>query len=265
MKTDKSGLVQSTAARALGIIHDTRAIQELAAAIDNAGVEKVEMCEVSPVAGIEAPRKAIIRAIVEFEEDEALDVLEKELLKNKVETFRLILEIFREYADSSLNLLLLDLLQDANFLPRQVAILEYFRAIKDGDTIEGLKKLFLSPDAGSEFIRKSIVEVFEDYREPKFTVEFLIEHGLHDRSSVVRQATARALGKLGAQRAVAEFKEIYFKESNRLAREFYVEALSQIKSRLAYDCLEWLLKKETDRRMTKQIKFALKKSKYLSQ
>jgi len=265
VNSDKSRLVQSAAAMALAAVDDFRAISILAERIDATDDETPELCEVHPVALANPTRKAVITAIVSFDSDEALDVLERELLKNKVETFRLILEIFKDYTDTSLHLLLLDLLQDANFLPRQVAILEYFRSIKDDATIEGLKKLFLSPEAGSEFIRKSIVEVFQDYKEPKTTTEFLLEHGLHDPSPVVRQATAKALGTLGDPTCVPKLKDIYFKESNRLAREFYVETLSMIRSRDAFETLRWLKEKETDGRMLEQIEFALKKSKYLSQ
>jgi len=51
----------------------------------------------------------------------------------------------------------------------------------------------------------------------------------------------------------------------KLAREFYVDALSMIKSNTAYDALTWLRGKETDPKMLRQIDFALKKSKFLSQ
>jgi|GEM_PF-2364167 len=265
LKTDKNPLVQSVIAMALSALHDERALKEMSMMIDNYSEKDGELCEAIPKVGIESPKKALLRGIIDFEGDNTLDVLERELRRDEVSTFRLILEIFRDYSDMNLNLLLLDLLQDRNFLPRQVAILEYFHMIKDDDTIEGLKALYLSPEVGSEYIRKSIIEVFEDFREPRKTVAFLIKYGLHDPSSVVRQATAKALGKLGDVRAVKAFKEIYFKESNRLAREFYVEALAKIKSRVAYDCLLWLKDKETDRHMLKQINFGIKKSKHLSQ
>ncbi len=264
LQSDSSQLVRSVAAKALSIIQDQRAIPVLADMIDKTEDKQLEQCELYPARGLETSMSAVLRAVIEFESEDSLDVLERELLKNKVDSFRVILEIFRDYADMDLNLLLLDLLQDRNFLPRQVAILEYFRSIKDDVTIQGLKDLFVSPEAGSEFIRKSIIEVFEDYKEPKSTVEFLMKNGLHDPSPVVRQAAARALGKLGDPKAVSEFREIYFKESNRLAREFFVEALAQIKSPSAYECLKWLLEKETDPRMVKQIKFAMKKSRFLS-
>jgi len=145
-----------------------------------------------------------------------------------------------------------------------VAILEYFRSAKDEETIQELQKLFVSPDAASEFVRKSIIEVMQDFNEPKQTVGFIIKNGLHDPTPVVRQASAKALGTMNAKDAVPAFKDNYFKESNRLAREFYVEALAKIKSRSAYDLLRFLKEKETDKRMLKQIEFALKKSKYLS-
>ncbi len=261
---DRAFLCQSLAAKSLAMQQNKKAIEILAGMIDRAGMQPVEKCELFPAMGIEVPKKAIMRAITEFDSDEALDVLERELRKNKVDTFRLILEIFREYQDNGLNLLLLDLLQDSNFLPRQVAILEYFRAIKSDETIQDLKDLYVSPDAG-KFIRKSIIEVFEDYRDPKQTVDFLVAQAMRDESPVVRQAGARALGKLEAPEFVQVVRDIYFKESNRLAREFYVEALSQVKTRDAYECLKWLKTKETDRRMLKQIQFAMKKSQYLSQ
>ncbi len=265
LKSDQSNLVKSTAAIALGRLQNPAGINELGDLIDASNMDEVELCEVVPVVGVEPTMKAIIRAVVEFDDDRALDVLERELLKNRVDSFRVILEVFKDYSDTSLQLLLLDLLQDRNFLPRQVAILEYFHTVKDKETIDGLKKLFLSPDAGSEFIRKSIIEVFEDFREPKSTGAFVIQYGLHDPNPVVRQAAARSLGKLNVTEAVEEFKAIYFKESNRLAREFYVEAMAEIKSRLAFETLKWLQTKETDPRMLKQIAFALKKSRYLSQ
>ena len=264
LKTDKARVVRSYAAKALSVMHAQKAIHELAALVDGGTEEHVELCEISPAEGVESTLRSILRAIIEFDDEETLDVLEKELMKNKVESFRAILEIFREYSDQSLNLLLLDLLQDANFLPRQVAILEYFRSTKDDETIKSLQDLFVSPEAGSEFIRKSIIEVFADFREKK-TVPFIIEHGLHDKSPVVRQAAARSLGEMNATEAVEEFQKIYMQEANRLAREFYVEALAQIRSQAAYECLNGLLEKETDNRMRQQIKFALKKSRYLSQ
>jgi hypothetical protein len=263
LKTDKSRLMQSLSATSLSIIHDDRVVRDLAEMVDSFDMSNVETCEVVPKPNVEPPKKAVIRAIVEFEGDVTLDVMERELRKDEVAIFRLILDVFRDYNDMNLNLLLLDLLQDRNFLPRQIAILEYFRAIKDQPTIDNLIELFKSPQVGSEFIRKSIVEVFEDYGD-KVAVPFLIESGLHDPSAVVRQASARALGKIGDPRAVEAFKDIYFKEPNRLAREFYVEALSQIKSKKAYDILVWLKEKERDAHMLQQIEFALKKSKYLS-
>lgn len=265
MKTDKSPLVQSVNAVAITQIHNDKAINELAEMIEKVDMKEPEQCELYPALGeMEPPKKAILRAVVEFESDLSLDVLERELRRDEVGTFRLILEIFRDYSDVNLNLLLLDLLQDRNFLPRQVAILEHFRRIKDEETIQGLKDLYVSPEVGSEYIRKSILEVFDDFKDPRNTVEFIIKNGLHDPSPVVRQAAARALGNLGDPMCVTAFKDIYFKESNRLAREFYVEALSKIKSRLAHEALLWLKEKETDVHMLKQIRFALKKSKYLS-
>lgn len=264
MKTEKNPVVQSAIAMAISKIHNDSALRDMADMIKPYGIESGAYCEVIPKAGLEVPKKALLRAIIDFEGDLTLDILERELRRDDVSTFRMILEIFRDYLDMNLNLLLLDLLQDRNFLPRQVAILEYFHLIKDNETIKGLKDLYISPEVGSEYIRKSIIEVFEDYNEPHKTTDFLIKYGLHDPSPVVRQATAKALGKLGDIKAVKAFKEIYFKESNRLAREFYVEALSKIKSPLAYDCLVWLEQKETDKHMLKQIRFAVKKSKHLS-
>ncbi len=264
LKSDASRLIQSKAAMAISNLQDRRGLETLETLIESKDMEAVEACEVYPNQDSEPPKKAIVRAIVEFEGDDALDILERELLKNNVDTFKLILDVFKDYSDSGLYLLLLDLLQDANFLPRQVAILEYFRSAKDEETIQELQKLFVSPDAASEFVRKSIIEVMQDFNEPKQTVGFIIKNGLHDPTPVVRQASAKALGTMNAKDAVPAFKDNYFKESNRLAREFYVEALAKIKSRSAYDLLRFLKEKETDKRMLKQIEFALKKSKYLS-
>lgn len=263
LKTDESNLMKSLAATSLSYIHDFRAVSHLGDMIDSASMDNVEVAEVAPKALIEPAKKAILRAIVEFEGDESLDILERELRKDEVAIFRLILQIFQDYNDTNLNLLLLDLLQDRNFLPRQIAILEYFRSIKDGSTVDNLIQLFRSPQVGSEFIRKSIIEVFEDFSD-RSTVPFLISDGLRDPDPVVRQATARALGKIGDPASVDVFKDIYFKEPNRLAREFYVEALSQVRSKSAYDTLLWLQETETDAHMLQQIEFALKKSKFLS-
>jgi len=264
VRNDPSLLIQSKAAMALSNLQAPEGLDFLESMIDSKSIDEVETCEAAPVIKAEPPKTAVIRAIVEFEGDKSLDILERELLKNKVETFKLILDVFKDYSDTSLYLLLLDLLQDGNFLPRQVAILEYFRNVKDDQTISDLEKLYVSPDAASEFVRKSIIEVLQDFQEPAETVPFIIEHGLHDPAPVVRQASAKALGELGSTAAIQAFRDNYFKESNRLAREFYVEALAKIKSRLAFELLKELREKETDNRMLQQIDFALKKSKYLS-
>lgn len=265
MRNDPSPLIRTMVANAISYLGDTSSLAELATAFEKGDRRTPEVCEAKPVAIYESPMKASVRAIVEVDDDSTLDVLEREFNKNNVESSRLILEVFRDYNDSGLTLLLLDLMQDRNYLPRQVAILEYFRSINDEQTISGLKALFLSPEAGSEYIRKSIVEVFENFKNTNQTGDFLIQYGLHDKSPVVRQASAKALGSLGDVRLVDEVRKIYKAEPDRLAREFYVDSLSMIKSSAAYQYLQDLLKIETDDRMLKQINFAIKKSKFLSQ
>ena len=265
LRSDTSPLVRTLLANAISYLGDTSTIGDLATAFEKGDRSVPETCEAKPVAVYESPMKAAVRAIVEVDDDTTLDVLEREFNKNNVESSRLILDVFRDYNDPGLTLLLLDLMQDRNYLPRQVAILEYFRSINDEQTINSLKALFLSAEAGSEYIRKSIVEVFENVKSPALTGDFLIQYGLHDKSPVVRQATAKTLGVLGDVRLVEEVKKIYKAEPDRLAREFYVDSLSMIKSASAYQYLQDLLKIETDDRMLKQINFAIKKSKFLSQ
>ncbi len=262
LKDENSKLMLSAVARAMPGLIALESLPLLGEYMRNIQDKPPEQVEAQPKVRLESPRRASIRAIVEFEGDTALDMLERELLRNDVTTFRMILHVLKDYDDLSLNILLLDLMQNADFLPRQVAILEYFRSIKNDDVIENLKSIYLGKKA-SEYIRKSITEILEDYNNLELTEDFLLDNGMRDPSAVVRQATARALGTLRSPKMVSWVKTNYFKEPNRLARQFYVDALAQVQSAEAKKVLQWLLEKETDTRMRKQIKFALKKLRYL--
>ena len=262
LRDENSRLMLSAAAQAMPGLLALEALPLLGEYMRTIQDKSPEQVEAQPKVRLESPRRASVRAIVEFESEVALDMLERELLRNDVTTFRMILDVLKDYDDLSLNLLLLDLMQNADFLPRQVAILEYFRSIKSAGVIKNLKDIYKSPKA-NEYIRKSITEIIEDYQNLELTEDFLLENGMRDPSPVVRQATARALGALRSPKMVTWVQENYFKEANRLARQFYVDALAQIQNAEAKAVLQRLLEKETDTRMREQIKFALKKLQYL--
>ncbi len=225
---------------------------------------KVEAVEVNPQDSIEPPLRAVLRAIVEFDSPKALNILEKELLRNNPKTFLMILDILKDYADDSLNLLLLDMVSNQDYLPRKVAIMDYFRHIKDEVTISSMITLFDHKGAGV-YPRKSIVEVLTAYGPEKEITNFLMNHAIKDESEVVRQAVIRSLGELNVKEAVPLLKKNYFRESNRLTRELIINSLSKISSSDAYAALKFLYTKARDPRLKKAIKFGMKKSEYLAQ
>ncbi len=259
---DPALLIQSLAAKLLEDLEASEAVDALAARIDKAQNKQVEQCAANPVPLYEAPKRAVLRALISFNSDKALDVIEKELLSKKVETFRLILDIFKEYDDQSIHMLLLELMQDRNFYPLLVSILDYFQAIKSVETVTHLKKIFKSQDAG-EMILKSVIEVLESYKDPA-SVEFFIE-SLDNTFETVRLAAVKALGTLKDSKAIDVLEKYYFREKKRLVREFYIDSLSKIPDAKALDALRRLAEKETDEKLKKRLNQAIKESKFLSQ
>lgn len=262
MLNDPKGLIQSLAAKNLELLEAFGTIKALTKYIKPLKDNPVERCAADPIGSLESPKRAVLRALISFDSEEALDVIEKTLLSRDVISFRIILDVFKEYEDESIHLLLLELMQDRNFLPLQVAILDYFQAVKNEETIAHLKELYDTKEAG-EFIRKSIVEVLESYKDPKVLDFFL--HSLEDNSALVRQASAKAVGTLQDPGSVEALKKNYFREPNRLAREFYVDALSKIPDRTALDALKELYDQEVDKKMKKTLKQAIKSSRFLAQ
>jgi len=262
MLRDPKGIIQSLAAKNLELLEAFGTIKVLRKNIKPMKDNPVERCAADPIGSLESPKRAVLRALISFDSEDALDVIEKTLLSRDVISFRIILDVFKEYEDESIHLLLLELMQDRNFLPLQVAILDYFQAIKGEVTVNHLRELYDTKEAG-EFIRKSIVEVLESYKDPKVLDFFL--HSLEDNSALVRQASAKAVGTLQDPRSVDALKKNYFREPNRLAREFYVDALSKIPDRKALNVLKELYAQEVDKKMKKTLKQAIKSSRFLAQ
>ncbi len=259
-----SQLIISASASFVVELGDEKGLELLEKMIPSSSEGQVEAVEVNPRDSIEPPLRAVLRGIVEFDSPKALNILEKELLRNNPKTFLIILDILKEYADDSLNLLLLDMVSNQDYLPRKVAIMDYFRHIKDEVTISSLIALFDHQGAGV-YPRKSIVEVLTAYGPEKEITEFLMNRAIKDESEVVRQATIRSLGELNVKEAIPLLKKNYFRESNRLTRELIINALSKISSSDAYKALKFLHSKARDPRLKAAINQGMKESKYLAQ
>ncbi len=261
MLDDPKLVIQSLAAKTLEELEAFEAIRALAKHIKKAKDKPVERIAADPVGTLETPKRAVLRALISFDSEKAMDIIEKELLSRDVVTFRLILDIFKEYEDETIQLLLLELMQDRNFYPLVVSIMDYFQAIKSPETVKYLMDLYNNQQAGP-YVRKSIVEVLESYKDPS-TVDFFIK-ALDDESNVVRQAAAKALGTLRSPKAVQVLHDYYFRESDRLTRGFFIDALSKIPTEEALNALKDLYKNESDKQMKKRIKQGIKESKFLA-
>ena len=262
MLNDKATVIQSLAANKLEEMTASEAVKTIATYIKPLEDKPAEPIAAAPVVTLESPKRALLRTIISFDSEQALDIIEHELLSKDVITFRIILDVFKEYEDDSIHLLLLELMQDRNFLPLQVSILDYFQAVKSNATVGHLKSLYSDKTAG-EFIRKSIVEIMENYKDTE-NLEF-VHKALEDESAMVRQAAAKAVGTLKDPRSIEVLLKNYFREPNRLAREFYVDALSKIQDPEGLKALQQLYKQETDNRIRNNIKEAIKASKFLAQ
>jgi HEAT repeat protein len=108
-------------------------------------------------------------------------------------------------------------MQDRNFYPLLVSILDYFQAIKSVETVTHLKKIFKSQDAG-EMILKSVIEVLESYKDPA-SVNSSFE-SLDNTFETVRLAAVKALGTLKDSKAITFSKNITSERKNVSSANF---------------------------------------------